>query len=224
MGARAVAVAVGAALALAGCGEGESKEKAERPKTTATTPAEPALNKTVGPDAVANIGDDQITKASYRHWYQAAKKQGETIRKGPRTPRGIRTQTMTFLISSKWLALETGERGISASDAEIRREFEAQKKQSFPNEAGYRRFLRSSGQTEADLLFRIRVNLLTEKLEREVTRGAPRKQKALNKFVAGFLKKYRAITWCAPGYVFYQCANGRVGKRPNGLPGFGGGP
>jgi foldase protein PrsA len=76
--------------------------------------------------------------------------------------------TMQFLISSQWLLQETAKRKIVASDKEVRTTFDQQKKQSFPKEADYQKFLTSSGQTEADLLFRIKQTVLINKLQQAI--------------------------------------------------------
>src|SRR3954471_11715462 len=47
---------------------------------------------------------------------------------------GLRDQTMQFLISSQWLLKEADKRNIKVSDAEVNRNFQDQKKQSFPKE------------------------------------------------------------------------------------------
>jgi foldase protein PrsA len=79
--------------------------------------------------------------------------------------------TMQFLISSQWLLQETARRKIVASDKEVRTTFDQQKKQSFPKEADYQKFLTSSGQTEADLLFRIKQTVLINKLQQAIIKG-----------------------------------------------------
>jgi foldase protein PrsA len=76
--------------------------------------------------------------------------------------------TMQFLISSQWLLQETAKRKIVASDTEVRTTFDQQKKQSFPKEADYQKFLTTSGQTEADLLFRIKQTVLINKLQQAI--------------------------------------------------------
>jgi foldase protein PrsA len=81
---------------------------------------------------------------------------------------GLRDQTMQFLISAQWLTQEAKKRNITASDKEVQTTFEQQKKQSFPKEATYQKFLKSSGQTEADLLYRVRLSVLTNKLQQAI--------------------------------------------------------
>jgi foldase protein PrsA len=79
--------------------------------------------------------------------------------------------TMQFLISSQWLLQEAAKRKIVASDSEVRTTFEQQKKQSFPKEADYQKFLTTSGQTEADLLFRIKQTVLINKLQQSIVKN-----------------------------------------------------
>jgi foldase protein PrsA len=81
---------------------------------------------------------------------------------------GLRDQTMQFLVSAQWLIQESEERNIEASDKEIQDSFEQQKKQSFPKEKDYQKFLETSGQTEEDLLYRVRLSVLTNKLQQSI--------------------------------------------------------
>ena len=81
---------------------------------------------------------------------------------------GLRDQTMQFLVSAQWLLQESEKRNIKASDKEIQDSFEQQKKQSFPKEKDYQKFLESSGQTEDDLLYRVRLSVLTNKLQQSI--------------------------------------------------------
>src|SRR3954469_2128152 len=83
---------------------------------------------------------------------------------------GLRDQTMQFLISAQWLQQESKKRKIAASDKEVQTTFQQQKKQSFPKEAAYQKFLASSGQTEADLLYRVRLSVLTNKLQQAIVK------------------------------------------------------
>ena len=81
---------------------------------------------------------------------------------------GLRDQTMQFLVSAQWLIQESEKRNIEASDKEIQDSFEQQKKQSFPKEKDYQKFLETSGQTEEDLLYRVRLSVLTNKLQQSI--------------------------------------------------------
>jgi foldase protein PrsA len=81
----------------------------------------------------------------------------------------VKQQVMQFLVSAKWIEGEAKDRGVSATDAELQRQFKQTKDQSFPNEKAYKRFLKTSGQNEQDLLFRVRLELLSNKIRQQVT-------------------------------------------------------
>ena len=82
-----------------------------------------------------------------------------------------RDQVMSFLLSAEWIEQEAAERDISVTDEEIQKDFEETKKQSFPKESDYEEFLKTSGMSEDDVLFRIRLETLSNKLRESVTKG-----------------------------------------------------
>ena len=83
---------------------------------------------------------------------------------------GVRDQTLQFLISSQWLTQEAAKRKITASEKEVQTTFQQQKKQSFPKEADYQKFLQTSGQSETDLLYRVKLSVLTNKLQQSIVK------------------------------------------------------
>jgi foldase protein PrsA len=83
----------------------------------------------------------------------------------------LKQQVMQFLISAEWIQQEAEARDIEVTDEEIQKQFEDQKNQSFPNEKDYQQFLETSGQTEEDLLFRVKLDVLSNKVREEVIEG-----------------------------------------------------
>lgn len=81
-------------------------------------------------------------------------------------------QTMATLIQQIWIEKEAEEQGITVSDAEVTRQIEDTKRQSFPTEREFQAFLRRSGMTEEDVEERVRVQALATKLTRKVERSA----------------------------------------------------
>ena len=67
---------------------------------------------------------------------------------------------MQFLIQAEWVQQEAEKQDIKVSDAEIKRSFEDQKKASFPTDKAYQEFLKTSGMSEEDILFRVKLNEL----------------------------------------------------------------
>jgi foldase protein PrsA len=85
--------------------------------------------------------------------------------------RSLRDRALQLLITQRWIEGEAEELGISVKDAEVKEAFERQRKQSFPKDADYRKFLASSGQTEQDILMRVRVDLLSSKVRDRIAKG-----------------------------------------------------
>jgi foldase protein PrsA len=81
----------------------------------------------------------------------------------------LKREVMQFLIQAEWVQQEAAEQDIKVTDKEIEKSFEDQKKQAFPNEKQYKEFLASSGMTEEDILFRVKLDQLQQKLTQKVT-------------------------------------------------------
>ena len=99
---------------------------------------------------------------------------------------GIRNTTLQFLISAQWLTQEAAKRKIAVTDKEVQTTFQQQKKQSFPKEADYKKFLQTSGQTEADLLYRVKLSVLTSKLQESIIKD---KGEVTDKDIADYYAK-----------------------------------
>jgi foldase protein PrsA len=84
----------------------------------------------------------------------------------------LKREVMQFLIQSEWVTQEADKRDITVSDKAVRKSFEDQKKQAFPTDKAYKSFLKTSGMSEADILFRVKLSQLQEKLTQNVTEDA----------------------------------------------------
>ena len=83
----------------------------------------------------------------------------------------LRDQVLQLLISFEWIEGEAKEMDIKASDAEVKKSFDKQKKEAFPKDADFKKFLKDSPQTEADILQRVRLDTLSNKIREKVTKG-----------------------------------------------------
>jgi foldase protein PrsA len=83
----------------------------------------------------------------------------------------LRDQVMQFLISSAWIEGESHDRGVKVADADIKKDFDKQRQQSFPKDKDYAAFLKSSGYVQEDLLYRIKVQNLSQKLRTKILEG-----------------------------------------------------
>lgn len=81
-------------------------------------------------------------------------------------------QIMTSLIQSQWFELEGKDRGINLSAAEVKARFTPLKQQTFPKEADYKKFLVSTGQSEADLMKLVKNQMIQEKIREKVGKAS----------------------------------------------------
>ena len=98
----------------------------------------------------------------------------------------LRDQVLGLLISFEWIEREAEEQGVKVTDAEVKKSFEEQKKQSFPKDADYQKFLKDSGQTEEDVMMRVRLDALSNKIRDKVTKG---KDKVTDEQIDGLLRQ-----------------------------------
>jgi foldase protein PrsA len=114
-----------------------------------------------------------------------AARQAQPVPKGTRKPTAdqlrkqckqqydqLKGQVLQFLIQAQWVEQEANAKNIKVSDAEVKRSLEDQKKTAFGGSNGekkYQRFLQTSGMSEEDILFRVRLDTLQQKLTQKVT-------------------------------------------------------
>jgi foldase protein PrsA len=79
---------------------------------------------------------------------------------------------MAFLVSGAWLEQEAAWRGIAVAPAEVQSELAKTREQQFKTNAAWQRFLRGSGQTLAALELRVRLKLLSSRIQQKVTSEA----------------------------------------------------
>jgi foldase protein PrsA len=82
--------------------------------------------------------------------------------------KSLQSEVLGFLISSQWVLGEASSLGIKLSDAEVKKEFAKIKSQEFPKPSEFEKFLSTSGQTVSDLLLRVKLNLLSQKIEKKI--------------------------------------------------------
>ncbi|HTA15865.1 MAG TPA: hypothetical protein VK781_13500, partial [Solirubrobacteraceae bacterium] len=193
-----LAAALPAVALLAGCGGGSSTAGA-----STAVPVSPAAASTQGSassvDAVAIVSGTPIAKSSYMHWLAVEKALGATASPSH--------QALGFLITSDWVLGEAAARHITVSEAEVRQRFAQLVHKSFPKAGSLKKYLAKSGETEADLLARIRVELLASKIAASVTAGKSAAQRAalLTGFESNFHAHWKGLTVCHAGYVMEDC-------------------
>ncbi len=84
----------------------------------------------------------------------------------------LKREVMQFLIQAEWVEQEADKQNVKVSDAEVKRSFADQKKASFPTDKAYQQFLKTSGMSEEDILFRVKLDQLQQKLTQKITKSA----------------------------------------------------
>jgi foldase protein PrsA len=83
----------------------------------------------------------------------------------------LKQQVMQFLVSAEWIQQEAKKQGVKVADKQVQKQFADQKKQSFQKDADYKKFLASSGMTEADLIFRVKLDVISNSVRNKVIKG-----------------------------------------------------
>jgi SurA N-terminal domain len=188
------------ALALGGCGGGSGTTAASSTAAVPSSPAASAQGSSSSVDAVASVAGVPISKSSYEHWLAVERAGGTTSNAGHRA--------LSFLITSQWVIGEAAARKLSVSDAEVKQRLAQIEKQSFPKAGSFEKFLAKSDETEADLLARVKVELLESRIAAKVTAGKSGAQRkaVIAGFEGAFHRHWKALTTCTPGYVMEDCS------------------
>lgn len=115
--------------------------------------------------------------------------------------RQVSGQALDFLIIADWERIEATADGIVITAAQVDHAYQVDRRRQFGTPAGFRRYLRHTGETVADVRFRIRVTLVHAALLKaeHLTEGA----------LGGELKRrFKRQTACARFYTVSDCAGG----------------
>lgn len=102
----------------------------------------------------------------------------------------LKQEVLPFLISSEWVLGEAEERGIKVSDTEVQKKFNQVKNQQFPKEAEFQKFMTTTGQTISDLLLRVKLSMVTTKIQEKITKEAGKKPS--QKEISDYYEKHKS--------------------------------
>ncbi|HEV3283628.1 MAG TPA: peptidyl-prolyl cis-trans isomerase [Solirubrobacteraceae bacterium] len=139
---------------------------------TANSPAQGAISKPAvpePPDYKACIAHLQATTPAPAKG-QTAPTTAQLKSQCEQQYKQLQQQVLGFLISSNWVLGEAGDLGVKVSDKEVHKQFEKIKSQQFPRVAEYEKFLVSTGQTTSDLLLRVKLNMLSSKIQEKIAK------------------------------------------------------
>lgn len=121
------------------------------------------------------VEDGQISKESFESSLeQAAKRQGlqEVPPEDDPQYEALRDEALNDVLDTAWILGEASDRGIEASEREVQQEFQQTKDENFDTEKEYRKFLEQTGFTQQDIDLRVRLQLLSTKIQEQITGGA----------------------------------------------------
>ena len=118
--------------------------------------------------------------------------------------RSLSSQVMDFLIKANWIQADAARQGIVFTDAQVAATYTKDKQQQFPGGKGYPAFLAKTGQTDQDVRFRIRINLIFGRLAAREKGSTNARQTAVDKREK---QLFSGQTRCAPLVLMADCGN-----------------
>lgn len=150
----------------------------------------------------------RITQAEFqRSLLQAAAGKGRRVAPKPsaRDYEALAREALDLQLERIWIQGHAAEVGITVTEREVSRLLARIKRENFKNGAEYRRFVREFHYTRGDIRERVKVQLLSSKLQHRFERKSERE---IREFVNVFTRRWRARTVCAPDHAIDRCSNG----------------
>jgi foldase protein PrsA len=138
-------------------------------------------------NAVVNVeGSQAITKAAFTHWMTVASSSGASGEK-PAVPDPPNYTTCVAHLKQTTAATTKGQK--APTEAELKKQCETQykslqqevlkiKHQQFKKPEEFEKFLKTSGQTVSDLLLRVKLNMLSQKIQAKIVKEKPKVSQA----------------------------------------------
>lgn len=201
--------AILAAVALAGCGGGSSTTDATG--SGAEEQQLPAGAVAVVSDVPAGQGEVTVDELRHAIDLQAAQqKLPSAPQPGDPKYKKISEEALGELLDGAWIEGEAAELGLVATDREVEAEAEKIRDQNFKTEAQWHRFLAESKLTPEDVHQRVKLQLLSQKIQYEIENGARGKagrQQQFKAYVTAFQKKWKKRTLCRADFANERCSN-----------------
>jgi hypothetical protein len=122
--------------------------------------------------------------------------------------RSVKGQTLSFLLSVQWETTLGAEQGIKVSHAELQKEFENLRAQTFPTDADLRRYLEERNWVLSDIYYQLKRNIIVRRLLPNFLAKVKRAGGGEVVYAKLALERYKrqiARTSCKPGFVAPGC-------------------
>ena len=127
-------------------------------------------------DGVAVVDGKEITQADFDTAFQQASSQAglpQPPAPGDDQYQQVRDQALSALLDSAWIEGEGERQGVEVTDKEVQDTFTELKSQNFKTEAEYQQFLQQSGLTQEDIDERVRLQVISQKIQEQITNDTP---------------------------------------------------
>ena len=121
------------------------------------------------PGDVGNISKEDFDRALVQTAAQSGEK--EVPKPGSKKYEDLRDAALGSLLDMVWIQGQADEMGISVTDKEIAEELKKLKKENFKTDAEYRKFLKQSKYSEADVNERVKLQILGTQVQEQITEG-----------------------------------------------------
>jgi hypothetical protein len=128
----------------------------------------------------------------------------------------IRFQAAAYLVNARWATGVYADLGITASDADVKRLLAEVKEREFPKPGQFARYLAVNRRSLSDELFVLKLNVLSNKLERKIHAEGLR---PVTRKLSEAGQRWTAKTTCRPGYVVPHCRQFRKVAKTQPDPG-----
>jgi hypothetical protein len=160
---------------------------------------------------------EEISSSQLRHAVAIARAQSKNPGHASRTE--LEKEALSSLLDQAWLMGEAEERGITVTDQEVKQEFQRLKSANFKSAKDYTSFLRRSGFTQTDVNERVKLQILSTAVQKEIADESPgHKKQAFTTFVGEYTNRWRDRTVCKPELAIERCSNGPEPKEVSGTP------
>jgi parvulin-like peptidyl-prolyl isomerase len=142
------------------------------------------------PSGAGNVSEQEFDRALKQSAAQSGKK--EVPKPGNPQYDELKEAALGSLLDAVWLKGEAAEQGVTATKAEIAKEFKKLKKENFKTEAEYEKFLTESEFTQADVDSRVELQMLSTQIQKQITEGvsAPSKSDIENYYDAALATQF----------------------------------
>jgi hypothetical protein len=156
---------------------------------------------------VVVVGGTAITKSDVQHWMNALSLSGARKR-SLRSDELPLEQTVSFLITSRWMIDEAHRRKLGVTAGEVDRTLKGQEN-AYTSRSDFTGLLKESGRTVTDFRFELEAELAFAALRRTVAPEEGKTTTSSHRARGGFLtrwtSRWKAHTDCRAGYVVDSC-------------------